>query len=98
MTVGHCVCFVNCELGCEMGVNIGLTPIVIVIVIGCHILPLFFLKSGTLIFDFFGIIITDDCLHSAFALPSLWLRSRSGGKAYSKWDEKAFDITYPFVG
>ena len=37
--------------------NRGLIPIVIVIVIECHFLPLFFLKSGTLIFDFLGIII-----------------------------------------
>ena len=46
----------------KRGVNSGLTliviVIVIVIVIGCHLLPFFFLKSGTLIFDFFGIIIT----------------------------------------
>ena len=38
----------------------------------CHF---FFLKSGTLIFGFFGIIITDGCLHSGFALPPLWVRS-----------------------
>ena len=36
MVVGHCVCLVNCELG----VNNGLIPIVIVIVIGCYIMPL----------------------------------------------------------
>jgi hypothetical protein len=34
-----------------------------------------FLKSGTLIFVLFGIIIKDGCFHSAFALPSLCLRS-----------------------
>ena len=39
------------------GMNRGLIPFVIVIVIECHFLPLFFLKSGTLIFDFLGIII-----------------------------------------
>ena len=39
---------------CNMGVNSGLIPIVIVI--GCHFVTLFFLKSGTLIFGFFGII------------------------------------------
>ena len=37
--------------------------------------PLFFLKSGTLIFVLLGIIITDGCLHSGFALGSLCLRS-----------------------
>ena len=50
MTDGHCVCHANCELS----VNSGLISIVIVIVIviGCHLLPLFFLKRGTLIFGF----------------------------------------------
>ncbi len=51
----------------------------------------FFLKSGTLIFVLFGIIITDVRLtfwvRSAFALGSLCLRSRSGDKEYSKRDE-----------
>ena len=64
MTDGHCVCLANCELS----VNRGL--ISIVIVIGCHLLPLFFLKSGTLIFGFFGIIISNVdtlCLRRAFA-------------------------------
>ncbi len=59
----------------------------------CHF---FFLKSGTLIFGFFGIIITDGCLHSGFALPSLCLRSgfapKSGGKVDSKRDEKDLDV------
>ena len=32
-------------------------PIVIVIVIGCLLVPLFFCKSGTLIFAFWGITI-----------------------------------------
>ena len=62
----------------------------------------FFLKSGTLIFVLFGIIVTDGCLRSAFALGSLWVRSafapKGGGKAYPKWDEIDFNITYPFVG
>ena len=58
-----------------MGGNRGLIPIVIVIVIDCHLLPLFFLKSGTLIFVLLGIIITEDCFHSGFALGSLCLRS-----------------------
>ena len=75
MAVGHCVCLVNCELGCELGGNRGLIPIVIVIVIGCHLLPLFFLKSGTLIFVLLGIIITEGRFHSAFVLGSLCLRS-----------------------
>ena len=52
---------------------------------------MFFLKSGTLIFVLFGIIITDGRLtlwvRSAFALGSLWVRSRSGDKEYSKRDE-----------
>ena len=60
----------------------------------CHF---FFLKSGTLIFGFFGITITDGCLHSGFALPSLWVRSAfapmSGGKEYSKRYEIDFTIT-----
>ena len=51
----------------------------------------FFLKSGTLIFVLFGIIITDCRLtlwvRSAFALGSLCLHSRSGDKEYPKWDE-----------
>ena len=71
MAVGHCVCLANCELS----VNSGLISIVIVIVIGCHFMPLFFLKSGTLIFVLLGIIITDGCLHFAFVLPSFWVRS-----------------------
>ncbi len=33
---------------CEMGENIGLIPIVIVIVIGCNLLPLFFVFGKTL--------------------------------------------------
>ena len=92
MAVSHPVCFINCELG----VNSGLIPIVIVIVIECHLLPLFFLKSGTLIFVLLGIIITDGCLHFAFALPSLWVRSafapKNGGKGYSKRDEIDLDV------
>ena len=72
VAVGHCVCLANCELS----VNSGLISIVIVIVIviGCHLLPLFFLKSGTLIFGFFGIIISNVdtlCLRHAFVVPSL---------------------------
>ena len=88
--------------------NSGLISIVIVIVIGCRLVPLFFLKSGTLIFDFFGIIITDGghilpsfCLRSGFALGSLCLRSgstpKSGGKGYSKRDEKDLNLTNTFV-
>ena len=41
-------------------------------------------------------------VRSAFALPSLWVRSgstpNSEGKVDSKWDEDALDITYLFVG
>ena len=63
----------------------------------CNVVPLFFLKSGTLIFDFFCIIIIDVCFHSGFALPSLWVRSAfapmSGGKEYSKRYEIDFTIT-----
>ncbi len=60
-----------------MGVNSDLIPIVIVIVIviGCHFIATFFLKNGTLFFVYLGIIITDGCLHSGFALGSLWVRS-----------------------
>ena len=71
MAVGHCVCFINYELG----VNSGLIPIVIVIVIECHLLPLFFLKSGTLIFVLLGITTTDERCRSGFVLGSLCLRS-----------------------
>lgn len=37
-------------------------------------------------------------VRSTFALPSLWIHSRSGGKVDSEWDEKALDTTYLFVG
>lgn len=46
----------------------------------------------------FGIIIIEGCFRSGFALPSLWLHSRSGTKVDSKCDEKALDTTYLFVG
>ena len=75
MAVGHRVCRVNYDLGCEMGGNSGLISIVIVIVIECHFIPLFFFKNGTLLFVLLGIIIADGCFHSGFALPSLWVRS-----------------------
>ena len=39
------------------------------------LVPLFFLKSGTLIFVLLGIIITEGRFHSGFALGSLCLRS-----------------------
>ena len=78
--------------------NSGLTSFVIVIVIGCHFMPLFFLKSGTLILGFFGIIITD----GGHTLGSLCLRSgfapKSGDKEYSKWDETELNINYQIVG
>ncbi len=48
--------------------------------IRCHFISLFFLKSGTLIFGFFGITISNAgtfCLRRAFALASLFLHSRS---------------------
>ena len=48
ITVSHCVC----PAVYEMGVNRGLILIVIVIVIVCHFMPLFFLKSGTLLWAF----------------------------------------------
>ena len=38
---------------------VGIPPIVIVIVIVSHFMPLFFLKSGTLFFTFSGIIVSD---------------------------------------
>ena len=68
---------------------------------GAVLVPLFFLKSGTLILVFFGITILGrngktqylhhtkippPCLRSAFALPSLWLHSKGGHKARSKWE------------
>ena len=73
------------------------------------LLPLFFLKSGTLILGFFGIIIIDGghtlgslCLRSGFALaPLLRLESKwsqGGGKVYPKWEETALGITCQFVG
>ena len=99
MAVGHCVRLVNYELGCELGGNRGLTSIVIVIVIECHF---FFSQKWHPDFCSFGYNynrrLLSFCLRSGFALPSLWLHSRSGGKVDSKWDEKALDITYPFVG
>ena len=78
-------------MGCELGGNSGLISIVIVIVIviECHFVPLFFFKNGILIFVLLGIIITEDCFHSGFALGSLWVRSgstpKSGGKVEAKW-------------
>ena len=61
-------------------------------------MPPFFIKSGTLIFDFLGIIITD----GGHTMPSLCLRSgfapKSGDKVETKWDETDLNITYPFVG
>ena len=109
MAVGHFVCLINCELGCELGGNRGLISIVIVIVIGCHLCHFFFLKSGTLILGFFGIIITGGghtlgslCLRSGFALaPLLRLESKwsqGGVKVYPKWEETALGITCQFVG
>ena len=53
---------------------------------------MFFLKSGTLIFVLFGIIITDGRLtlwvRSGFALPSLWVRSASTPKIGDKVNPK----------
>ena len=61
-------------------------------------MPLFFLKSGTLILGFLGIIITD----GGHTLPSLCLRSgfapKIGGKVYPKRAETDPNFTYPFVG
>ena len=62
----------------KWGVNSGLISIVIVIVIECRFVPLFFLKSGTLIFVFFGITISNAgtlCLRHAFVVPSLFTTS-----------------------
>ena len=60
VAVGHCVCLAISEMERELGVNSGLTSFVIVIVIvfviGCHYGATFFLKSGTLILGFSGII------------------------------------------
>ena len=56
VTVGHYVCIAICEMECELGGNSGLKPIVIVIVIMFHNMPLFLLKSGTLMLGFSGII------------------------------------------
>ena len=96
-------------MGCGMGVNSGLTPIVIVIVIGCHFGATFFSQKWHPNYGLFRYNIIDGRLCSAFALPSLCLRSAStlkvearwrqgGGKAYLKWEETALNITYPFVG
>ncbi len=49
---------------------------------------MFFLKSGTLIFVLFGIIITDGRSHSGFVLPSLWVRSASTPKIGDKVNPK----------
>ena len=57
----------------KWGMNSGLT--LIVIVIRCHFMPLFFLKSGTLIFGLFGynyINVETLCLRHAFVVPSLF--------------------------
>ena len=62
----------------KWGMSSGLTLIVIVIVIGCHFMPLFFIKSGTLIFGFFCIILSNvdtPCLRHAFVVPSLFTTS-----------------------
>ena len=70
---------------------VGISNLIIVIVIRCQF---FFTESGTLIFAFFGIIISNadtPCLRSAFA-------PKIGGKAYPKRDEKVPIITYPFSG
>ena len=77
VAVAHYVCILICEMECEKGCEqwSHTNCFVIVIVIECHFLPPFFLKSGTLIFVLLGIIIKDDCLHSASTLGSLCLRS-----------------------
>ena len=68
-------------------------------------MPLFFLKSGTLVFVIFGIIISNvppSCLRRAFVVPSSCLRfcllSKGGGKGHPKWDKKVLVSTYPFSG
>ena len=58
-----------------MGVNSGLTPIVIVIVIVSHFMPLFFSQKWHPNFCLFGYNIIDGRFHHAFALGSLCLRS-----------------------
>ncbi|MBR3488481.1 MAG: hypothetical protein IKH33_04120, partial [Bacteroidales bacterium] len=78
-------------------------PIVIVIVIESHFVPLFFFKSGTLILAFFCItIIGAQEYHTTIyhttqhTMPSLWVRSGStpkiGGKENPKRDEKDLDV------
>jgi hypothetical protein len=111
IVVGHCVCLEICELGCEMGVNSGLIPIVIVIVIVIvsHFIPLFFSQKWHPNFGLFWYNIIDGRFCSAFALPSLCLRSgfalppllkwrQGGGKGYPKWEEKDDNLTNTFVG
>ena len=58
-----------------MGEDNGLIPIVIVIVIviviECHLVPLFFLRSGTLFLGILGIILLTVCSGDASAVGSL---------------------------
>ena len=88
------------------GVNwegIGVSSLLLLLLLSsATLVPLFFLKSGTLIFVLLGIIITEGRFHSGFALGSFWVRSastpKSGGKEYSKLDERDFRIKNQFVG
>ena len=70
-----------------MGGNSGLTPIVIVI--ECHLLPLFFSQKWHPDFWIFW-------YNYNRRLPPLWVRSgfapKSGGKVDSKRDEKDLDV------
>ena len=71
ITDSHYVCLANCELS----ENSGLTPIVIVIVIviGCHLLPLFFSKVAPLFLDF-SVSLYQTWIRHAFVMPSSCLR------------------------
>ena len=70
-----------------MGGDSGLIPIVIVIVIECRFMQLFFQKRHPNFWLFWYNIIVG-CFHSGFALPSLWVRSASTPKIGDKVNPK----------
>ena len=57
-------------------------------------------QNQSFCFSTFRIIRTSDYpnIHSAFALPSLCLRSKSGNKVHPAWEESSHNHTHPFVG